>query len=296
MSQFISFISTIARGIAIGVADLVPGVSGSTVALLLGIYPHIIRNLAAASDCLTAMLRGNWQQARYILSMLEWSFLFALACGVFSALLLFAPLLLWLLNEYPSYLFAFFFGMTLAVVITLGRALTQQNTHTRPQKKIAFAVLFATGLSIGVLLSLASWTHTEPSLALLCLAAACAICAMLLPGVSGSFILLLFGAYQPIIHAVANYSFDILVPVIISMLCAALCFLRLLRWMLLHYYHYLLTLFAGLLFGGLTALWPWSHANVASYPHHSALLLCIISGCVCVLVVDYFSKNTCEYA
>jgi len=236
------------RGMAMGVADLVPGVSGGTVAFITGIYDELLGTIAGLKvGLLRDLLRPGgvasvWRQANL-------NFLLVLLAGVGTSVLLFAGLLHHLLGTHPDLLWAFFFGLVAASIPLVGR-----EAHWEAREW----VLGAAGVAIaGFLTSLPPLAGSD-SPAVLMACGAVAICAMILPGISGSFILLLLGAYGAVIGALK--SFDLIRIGLLS-------FSRVLDRLLEKRRNETLAVLTGFLLGSLNALWPWKRQVELLYTH-----------------------------
>lgn len=245
------------RGMAMGVADLVPGVSGGTVAFITGIYDELLGTIAGLKvGLLRDLLRPGgvatvWRQANL-------SFLLVLLAGVGTSVLLFAGLLHHLLGTHPDLLWAFFFGLVAASIPLVGR---EANWEAREW------VLGAVGVAIaGFLTSLPPLAGSD-SPAVLMACGAVAICAMILPGISGSFILLLLGAYGAVIGALKSFDLIRIGAFAIGAVIGLLSFSRVLDRLLEKRRNETLAVLTGFLLGSLNALWPWKRQVELLYTH-----------------------------
>jgi len=235
------------RGLAMGAADIVPGVSGGTIAFITGIYPTLLHSLRSFdTHALRMLLRGDigaaWQHV-------NGRFLLFLVLGILTSIFSLARLLGWLLQHYPEPLWAFFFGLILSSALLLLR----QVPHWRWQELAA--------LSLGTFLALAIGLaprsgFVDGNLGVF-LAGFIAICAMILPGISGSFILVLLGMYSTVLAALRGFDVLFLLIFITGAACGLLSFSRLLDWLLSTYRSLAVALLTGFLFGSLTVVWPW---------------------------------------
>lgn len=266
------------RGLLMGCADLVPGVSGATLAYMLGIYPRLIASLALGVGALMDGVRCQWRDAWWQIQHIDWLLLLAVASGMVVAFVIGAPFVVWWLNTAPALLFGFFFGVVMLVAYTM---LQQTADNWRIARHYRIWLLYLCGVLLGVLLSYAA-THQndtpQPALWWLCIAAMAAISAMLLPGISGSFVLLLFGAYEPIIGAIAQRSFAILLPVGVSMAVAMMLFVGVLQWLITQYKQYVCSFFGGIVLSGLLVLSPWPKVPTLTLTDHVYILLAITAG------------------
>jgi putative membrane protein len=191
-----SMISIFLRGMLMGAADIVPGVSGGTIALITGIYDTLLRSIKSFDlACLKLVLRGDVKGAW---SHVNGRFLSALFVGIATSVLTLARGVFWLLENHPIPLWAFFFGLVLASAITLLR----QITSWTPLRWINLAI----GIAIALTIALSPVMVLEPTLLTIFFSGFIAICAMILPGISGSFILVLLGMYGTVLAALKSCS------------------------------------------------------------------------------------------
>lgn len=243
-----------ARGFCMGAADVVPGVSGGTMAFILGIYEELLHAIHAVNlDLMRLLVRFRLKEA---LDHLPWKFLLALVLGIAAAIFSLAEGLSWALSTHPTLVWAFFFGLVLASVITVRKRVSTW----RPGVILTLVIAAASAYLLIGLVPLE--TPNEPWF--LFLSGATAICAMILPGISGAFILVLLGKYEYVLNAVISRDLLTLLIVISGALVGLLSFARLLRW-LFHKYHDLTVAgLMGLMIGSLRKVWPWKAAVVGS--------------------------------
>ncbi|TVS18836.1 MAG: DUF368 domain-containing protein [Gammaproteobacteria bacterium] len=235
------------RGAAMGVAELVPGVSGGTIAFITGIYQELVGTIRAYDQrWLRLLLSGRWRAA--------WErgnagFVLILLFGMMSSLVLLAALVQWLFVHHEIYLWAFFFGLITASVVYVAGVVTPWDGA-----RLSLGVF---GLVTGTVLSqLGGITPGEGSLVTLA-AGAIAICAWILPGISGSFMLLMLGQYQRVVRAIAELDVAFLAVFACGCALGLLAFSRLLSWLLRRFYAGTLALLCGVMAGSLQRLWPW---------------------------------------
>ena len=235
------------RGLAMGAADIVPGVSGGTVAFITGIYPRLLHSLRSFDRfALQLLWRRDWPALR---QHVDAGFLLTLVAGIGTSVFSLARLLAWLLQHYPQPLWAFFFGLILASALLLLR----RNVHW--QLLPGLALLLGTGAA--VLLGLAPRLDLLSGAWGIFLAGFIAICAMLLPGISGSFLLLLLGMYGALLAALQSFDLVFISLFVGGAICGLLCCSRVLHWLLSRFHAVTLALLTGFLFGSLTLVWPW---------------------------------------
>lgn len=239
------------RGMAMGAADIVPGVSGGTIALIAGIYERLINALGSIGPNLWTIFRqeGGVKGFAAIWRQVDATFLLCLLLGIATSFATLAGIIKHLLDNQPLLIWSFFFGLVVATVFILLSEIKRWN--------IGRVALFATGLIAAVVISSMPLLTTTPSLPYLFFAGAIAICAMILPGISGSFILLLLGAYDAVLEAVDTMNLSAIFTVIAGMATGLLLFTRALKWLLSHYYQATLALLTGFIAGSLIKVWPW---------------------------------------
>lgn len=237
-----------ARGIAMGAADIVPGVSGGTVALMTGIYDRLIRAIVAVDrDCLGLLIRGRLSAVWH---RIDGVFLLPLLLGIVTAIFALASTIHWLLEAYPQPLWAFFSGLILASGMLLLRDEVLLNRVDR-------VLWFSLGVVIAVVIAFMPPLALMSGLPGLFVAGAIAICAMILPGISGSFMLLLMGMYVPVLAAVKNIEIVNLTVFAAGCATGLASFSRLLDALLRSYRILAMAFLCGVLMGSLVAVWPW---------------------------------------
>lgn len=295
------------RGIAMGAADLVPGVSGGTVALITGIYGRLISAIASVGiDILSLVLRGRIAEAY---KAIDGNFLLLLAAGIGTAIVGFAAILNWLLLHYPLPLWATFSGLVLASALSL----VKQNYRSWSLRDWSF---FTIGVAVAVSVGLTQAIQIPLTPLGIFFAGSIAISAMILPGISGSFLLLLMGVYQPIIAAVVNLELVTLALFALGCGVGLIFFSKLLQRLLAVAEKATMATLFGFLLGSLVILWPWQvtvssvvdrHGDIravqtlpvsptyyAQQVGDSMLLLCIggfIVGVVAVRLLMSLSEN-----
>ena len=236
------------RGIAMGAADLVPGVSGGTVALITGIYGRLISAIASVGiDILSLVLRGRIAEAY---KAIDGNFLLLLAAGIGTAIVGFAAILNWLLLHYPLPLWATFSGLVLASALSL----VKQNYRSWSLRDWSF---FTIGVAVAVSVGLTQAIQMPLTPLGIFFAGSIAISAMILPGISGSFLLLLMGVYQPIIAAVVNLELVTLALFALGCGVGLIFFSKLLQRLLAVAEKATMATLFGFLLGSLVILWPW---------------------------------------
>jgi len=236
-----------ARGYCMGAADVVPGVSGGTMAFILGIYEELLDAIRAVDiRFIRLLLTMRFRQA---FIDFPWKFVLSLVVGIFAAILTLARSLSWALEHQPTFVWSFFFGLVLASIFVIRKRIVAWNLAL-----LLITVLAAVGayLLVGMVP-----VETPDAPWFLFLSGAIAINAMILPGISGAFILVLLGKYQFMLDAVVQGDFVVLFIVICGALVGLLIFARILRWLLRHYHDYTVAVLIGLIIGALRKVWPW---------------------------------------
>ncbi len=247
------------RGLAMGAADIVPGVSGGTVALITGIYDRLVAAIAAFDLGLLPLLRqGRW---RDIWVAIDGLFLVCLLMGIATAVVTLANVIHGLMAYYPLPLWSFFFGLVLASAVVL-------RAGECPGTRAVEWVWLLVGVVVAALIGLSPQVaFFEGSLGFL-LAGSLAICAMILPGISGSFILLLIGMYAPVIGALTGMQFDLIAVFAVGCVLGLLLFSRLLNWVLNTARRITMATLSGFLLGSLVTLWPWQQVVTTVVDRH----------------------------
>ncbi len=247
--RFLDYLIISFKGIAMGAADAVPGVSGGTIAFISGIYEELINTISNVNKSLFKTLLNKgfkvfWKQ-------LNGHFLVALLLGIVLSFVSFMKLAKYLLEHHPILIWSFFFGLILASIFFVGKQITKWNLAT------LLALLIGTALAfyISKLPSMA----TNGSSWFLFLAGAIAICAMILPGISGAFILVVLGAYKSLSDAIDQWDFKKLMVFICGAIVGLLSFSHILKWLFKHYHNITLALLTGFIIGSLNTVWPWKN-------------------------------------
>ncbi len=234
------------KGMAMGAADVVPGVSGGTIAFISGIYGQLLEALARMPEGFLLLLRGRvaeaWQRVHA-------NFLLILLAGIATSIVTFARLITWLLEHQAIPVWAFFFGLIAVSCWVVGRDVRRWGAG--PVVMFVMGALCAWYITVA---SPISWGHDYLSLFF---AGAIAICAMILPGVSGSFLLLLMGLYHFVLGAVKNLELGIIAVFALGCAFGLLCFARILRAALARFHDLTLAMLTGFMLGSLNKAWPW---------------------------------------
>lgn len=250
------------KGCAMGMADVVPGVSGGTIAFISGIYGELIDSIRKFDVTALRLLCKfrNGEFWRHI----NGKFLFSVLLGIGIAIFSLARLMDYLLKNHPIEVWAFFFGLIVASTIWIAREVEQWNW----QSLIGLLV----GAALAYWITVASPTQTPNDWWFIMLSGAIAICAMILPGISGAFILLLLGKYQFIIQAVGELKIGILALFGVGVAVGIISFSHLLSWLLRRYKNVTVALLMGFMIGSLNKVWPWKETVESYMDSHGTML------------------------
>lgn len=256
-----SFLGLATRGLAMGAADVIPGVSGGTIAFITGIYEELLETI---SNLNFGLLR-TWKQDGFkaMWTKANFNFLFSLLLGIFVSIASLAMLIEYLLVEYPIHIWSFFFGLILASVWLMGKTVKQWN--------ITNIIGLLAGSVFAFWITLIAPTEGSESLLYIFICGAIAICAMILPGISGSFILLLLGAYTTVLGALSNLlsavkhgqwdlvfsNGTILVVFALGCIVGLISFSKVLNWLFKKAHDLTIAILTGFLVGSLNKIWPW---------------------------------------
>jgi putative membrane protein len=235
------------KGLAMGAADVVPGVSGGTIAFITGIYEELVTTI---SNIDFGLIKA-WKTGGFLnmWNKLNGNFLLALLTGIAISIFSLMKLMSFLLDTYPILVWSFFFGLVLASVWYIGKQI--------PKWKLIHYVGFILATAVAYLITSLTPAGETQSLIYLFFCGSLASCAMILPGISGAFILVLLGAYKQIIDAVSNFDIKVFVVVALGAIVGILSFSRLLKWLFKKHEYITLSILTGFVFGSLNKIWPW---------------------------------------
>jgi len=235
------------KGIAMGTADVIPGVSGGTVAFISGIYDELLHSIKAIDGeafrlLFKFKLKDFWVK-------INGNFLATLFAGIVTSLLSLAKLMTYLLTHHPILIWSFFFGLILVAAPLVLREIKHWSVNA--------IISFVLGIVVAYYITVVTPTESPNNLLFIFFSGALAICAMILPGISGAFILLLIGKYQYMITALIEFNIPIVLVFMAGCAVGILSFSRLLSWVLDHYHSVAVALLAGFMLGSLNKVWPW---------------------------------------
>jgi putative membrane protein len=276
-----------------GAADVVPGVSGGTVALVFGIYERLVAQVRRGASFVSHTVRLDKPGAIAAFRSIEWAWLIALVGGAGLAVVTLASWLSTQIDERPEFVSAVFFGLVAASIVVTWRLLDQRDP-------VRLSVLIGTAVAAFFLLGFRTGAVEDPSAPLLVAAGSVAVCAFILPGISGSFILLMFGLYDFVLDAVEHRDFGVVIPVGVGAIVGILAFSTLLSWLLERHRATVLAALIGLMAGSLRVLWPWPAGdegleNVSLGPPIDGQLVGCLAGAIAaaliVLAISAFAQR-----
>lgn len=235
------------KGIAMGAADAVPGVSGGTIAFVSGIYEELINTISNVNASLFKTLFN--EGFKIFWKKLNGNFIIALLSGIIISFISFMRIAKYLMEYHPVLIWSFFFGLIIASIYFIGKQITKWNIAT-------ILTLILGALAAFYISKLPSAVANENPWFLF-LAGAIAICAMILPGISGSFILIVLGAYKTLSDAIHDFDFKKIAIFTTGAIIGLLSFSHVLKWLFKHYHNITLALLSGFIFGSLNKVWPW---------------------------------------
>ena len=260
--NFSRYIVLALKGCAMGMADVVPGVSGGTIAFISGIYEELLDSIrsvnATALKLLLKLRLGEfWRH-------INGSFLLPVLLGIAIAIFSLARLMTYLLTYHPIAIWSFFFGLIVASALLVARDVTRWNA--------ASVVSLLCGIAVAWWITVASPSQTPETWWFILLSGAIAICAMILPGISGAFILLLMGKYQFILNAVSSFDIGILALFATGAVAGLVSFSHVLSWLLRRYHDVTISLLMGFMVGSLNKVWPWKEVVETYTDSHGKIM------------------------
>ncbi|MDD2419645.1 MAG: DUF368 domain-containing protein [Bacteroidales bacterium] len=295
----LKYLSLIIKGIAMGAADVVPGVSGGTIAFMTGIYEKLISSIKSIDHiAFGLLLKGN---IKLFWEKINGSFLISVFGGVMISILSLARLMEYLLVNHPIPLWSFFFGLIIASSFFILKHIEKWNLAT-------FISLIA-GIAIAVWISIVSPAQTTEALWFVFLSGMVAICAMILPGISGSFILLLMGKYAFMMTAIKDFDFVVILVFVAGAAIGIISFSHFLSWLLKRFYSFTIAILSGFMAGSLVKVWPWKTQSLRfeglDYPTSPSnyemlsgndpqivwAVIFLSSGVLLVLTIEFIAKR-----
>jgi putative membrane protein len=246
------------KGMGMGAADVVPGVSGGTIAFITGIYEELINsiksvNLHALKLFFSFRLAAFWKA-------INGNFLISVLLGIGISIFSLAKGLEYLLHHYPILVWSFFFGLIVASAIYIARTIKKWDAGT--------AIAGITGIVVAYFITVISPAEANTTWLFIFISGSIAICAMILPGISGSFILVLLGMYKFILSAVGDLNIPVLLVFIAGAAIGIIAFSNLLSWLLRKFHHLTIAVLAGFMVGSLNKIWPWKQVTDTFIDRH----------------------------
>lgn len=246
------------KGTIMGAADVIPGVSGGTIAFITGIYSELVKSLSLLNiQSLRVLMRSGFSK---FWSTINGNFLLILFSGILVSVFSLARLLEYLLMQYPIVVWSFFFGLVLISGILVLRRISNWSGSR--------IIALLSGVVTMVLITRFSPVETPESYWFIFISGAIAICAMILPGISGAFILLILGKYQFIIRAVSNFDIPVIIVFGVGAVFGLLSFSNLLSWLFRKYHDITIALLSGFILGSLNKIWPWKETISSALNSH----------------------------
>jgi putative membrane protein len=250
IETFLNFV----RGSLIGVAELIPGISGGTIALITGVYKRVIDSAAEAVRGIILLFgfsKSNFAKSTTHFKAISWSLLIPMLVGMVTAIFVGAGIVESLLEQYPTSTKALFAGLIAASIFV---PITLSGMSWKP---IHYLVLLFSAAAAFAFTSVPRAADADPSFIVIVVSAAFAVCALVLPGISGSYLLLALGMYAPTLAAVNNRDFGYLGTFVLGAILGLASFVSLLQWLLAKQLKMTMVVMTGLMIGSLRALWPW---------------------------------------
>lgn len=250
MRKLIDYVGLFFKGMGMGAANVIPGVSGGTIALITGIFEELIDSIKSFDlKAIQLFFTGRFRQ---FASHVNLGFLVAVFLGIGLSILSIAKIFEFLLEHYPVYIWSYFFGLILASVYFVGRSVHRWS--------VPVIVVFIIGTSIAAVITFLNPATENEGLIYLFICGIVAVCSMILPGLSGSFVLILMGNYELVmIKAVTGFRIDILLPVVLGAGFGLIVFSHFLSWIFKKYRDETISILTGFILGSLVILWPWKN-------------------------------------
>ena len=250
------------KGMGMGAADVVPGVSGGTIAFIVGIYEELIDSIKSINGAslkllFTGKIAAFWKA-------INANFLLSIIAGIGISIFSLAKIITWLLTDHPILVWSFFFGLVLASTWFVSKDIKKWDWKT--------ILSYIIGIVIAFYITVATPAETPSNLFFIFLCGAIAICAMILPGISGAFILLLLGKYQFIMQAVGDLNIPVIVIFVVGAVAGIISFSHLLSWLLKHWHDVTVAVLMGFMVGSLNKVWPWKEVVETYTDSHGKIM------------------------
>ncbi len=287
--KFLNYFWTFLKGMAMGIADIIPGVSGGTIAFITGIYEELISSLNEIKFSLIKDFKNGG--FKLISSKINVSFLICLLLGIIFSVLLFSNFISRLLSEHPVLIWSFFFGLVTSSILYVTKKIEKWNFLT--------VLILIIGIIIAYRITKLEVLGSYDSYIYLFISGAIAICAMILPGISGAFILVIMGSYSPVILAINNKEISKIMAFVLGAIFGLMTFSKLLKYLLNDFKNETLAILTGFMAGALVKIWPWKKNTEQLYkecvlpsayegdPKLLQALSLIIIGFLLIFIFDY---------
>ena len=256
------YLSLSLKGMAMGAADIIPGVSGGTIAFISGIYEELIETINNVNFEAIKKLKNNGIKSFW--THINGNFLIALLTGIAISIMSLAKVITHLLETHSQLLWGFFFGLIIASVYIVGKQVNKWDINN--------IISLIIGSSIAFYITILNPMQNPDALWFVFLSGSIAICAMILPGISGSFILLLLGSYEFILVAIKDFKLDVITIFGVGCITGLLAFSKLLNWLFKKYHDITIALLTGFLIGSLNKIWPWKETIQTRINSHGEIV------------------------
>jgi len=258
---FKEYLTIILKGMGMGAADVVPGVSGGTIAFITGIYEELINSIKSINlNALKLFFTGKFAE---FWTAINGTFLISVFAGIGISIFSLAKGLEYLLNNFPILVWAFFFGLIIASAIYVARSIKKWGTAT--------IIAGIAGIAIAWMITIITPAEANTSYWFIFLSGSIAICAMILPGISGSFILVLLGMYKFILEAVGSLEIAVILTFMAGAVIGIIAFSNVLSWLLKKYHNATIAVLAGFMVGSLNKVWPWKKVTETFIDRHGEI-------------------------
>ncbi|WP_346854897.1 DUF368 domain-containing protein [uncultured Draconibacterium sp.] len=255
------YFTLVLKGMGMGAADVVPGVSGGTIAFITGIYEELINSIKSINiNAIKLFFTGKFAE---FWKAINGTFLLSVFIGIGISVVSLAKGLEFLLNHYPILVWSFFFGLIIASAIYVARSIKKWDLGT-----VVAGIL---GIAVAYLITVISPAEANTSYWFIFVSGAIAICAMILPGISGSFILVLLGMYKFILEAVGDVNIAVIGTFMVGAAVGIISFSNVLSWLLKKYHNLTIAVLAGFMVGSLNKVWPWKEVTETIIDRHGEL-------------------------
>ena len=282
--NLVDYITLFFKGIFMGIADAIPGVSGGTIALLLGIYEELISTISGLNINLLIDLKQNGFKSFW--KKLNGNFLVTLIVGIGISLIFFIKISSKLLNDYPMFIWSFFLGLIIATVYVIFKLIKTWDY-------INIISAFATIILSSILSSISVNSSDEISLLYILVCGIIASSAMILPGISGSLILVIMGVYKVLIDSVNNLEISIIFTFIIGAITGLISFSKILSWLFNNYKDLTYSIMLGLVIGSIGKVWPWKQNEMVQLANLDIIisLILVIIGFFMIFIIEKLNSN-----